>query len=70
MQLHRKDAAIILDTAQTHDAPIPAFEVVAERLERAVNEGRGELDHSGLAVLLEEDAGVRVNRATGRLAPR
>ena len=64
IRLHRKDASIILDTAQTHDALIPAFEVVAERLERAVDEGKGELDHSGLALLLEEDAGVSVNRTT------
>ena len=33
--------------------PIPAFAVVAEQLQRAVDAGDGELDHSGLFVELE-----------------
>ena len=63
IRLHRKDAGINLETAHELGAPIPSFEVVADALERAVKEGRGELDHSGLVVDLESDAGTTVHDA-------
>jgi 2-hydroxy-3-oxopropionate reductase len=54
-RLHRKDARIVLDSAQVSGSPIPAFRVVAAQLDRLVDEaGRGELDHSALFTLLDE----------------
>lgn len=64
IRLHRKDAGIILETARELGAPIPSFEIVADALERAVEGGRGELDHSGLVIGLEFDAGTTVRDAT------
>jgi 2-hydroxy-3-oxopropionate reductase len=53
IRLHRKDARIVEDAAQTTGTPIPSFAVVAEQLQRALDDGDGELDHSGLYVELE-----------------
>lgn len=59
-QLHRKDARIVRETARELGAPVPSFEIVADAFERLVAEGRGDLDHSALVTLLEDEAGVRV----------
>jgi 2-hydroxy-3-oxopropionate reductase len=52
--LHAKDARIILDTAATLGLDLPVFSVVAAELERLVELGRGDLDHSALITLLED----------------
>jgi len=54
VRLHRKDARIVVDAAREVGAPIPEFEVVAEQLQRLVDEGGGELDHAALYTLLSE----------------
>ena len=54
-RLHRKDARIVLDAAQSSGSPIPSFRAVATQLNRLVDEaGRGDLDHSALFTLLDE----------------
>jgi 2-hydroxy-3-oxopropionate reductase len=53
IRLHRKDARIVEDMAADTGTPIPSFAVVAAQLQRALDEGDGELDHSGLYVELE-----------------
>jgi 2-hydroxy-3-oxopropionate reductase len=53
IRLHRKDARIVEDMAVGTGTPIPSFAVVAAQLQRALDEGDGELDHSGLYVELE-----------------
>jgi 2-hydroxy-3-oxopropionate reductase len=53
IRLHRKDARIVEDMAAGTGTPIPSFAVVAAQLQRALDEGDGELDHSGLYVELE-----------------
>ena len=53
IRLHRKDARIVEAAASATGTPIPSFAVVAEQLQRAVDAGDGELDHSGLFVELE-----------------
>ena len=53
IRLHRKDARIVEGAATATGTPIPSFTVVAEQLQRAVDAGDGELDHSGLFVELE-----------------
>jgi len=53
IRLHRKDARIVEDAAAETGSPIPSFAVVAAQLQRALDDGHGELDHSGLYVELE-----------------
>jgi 2-hydroxy-3-oxopropionate reductase len=53
IRLHRKDARIVEEAAAATGTPIPAFAVVADQLQRAVDAGDGELDHSGLFIELE-----------------
>jgi 2-hydroxy-3-oxopropionate reductase len=53
IRLHRKDARIVEEAAAATGTPIPSFAVVAAQLQRAVEGGDGELDHSALFVELE-----------------
>lgn len=53
IRLHRKDARIVQEAAAETRTPIPSFAVVASQLQRALDDGDGELDHSGLYVELE-----------------
>jgi 2-hydroxy-3-oxopropionate reductase len=48
IRLHRKDARIVQDTAAAVGSPTPSFDVVTEALQRAVDAGDGEADHSAL----------------------
>jgi 2-hydroxy-3-oxopropionate reductase len=58
IRLHRKDARIIEEAASATGTPIPSFAVVLEQLQRAVEAGDGERDHSALyAELVREAAG-------------
>ena len=45
----------MLEAAEASGSPMPSFEVVAEQLDRLVDDaGRGDLDHSALFTLLDE----------------
>jgi 2-hydroxy-3-oxopropionate reductase len=55
IRLHRKDARIVEDAAAATASPIPAFAVVAGQLQRALDAGDGERDHSGLFSELERE---------------
>jgi 2-hydroxy-3-oxopropionate reductase len=57
--LHRKDARIVEDAARQAGSPIPTFEVVAAQLQRAVEAGDDQLDHSALFAELERTAAPR-----------
>jgi 2-hydroxy-3-oxopropionate reductase len=57
IRLHRKDARIVEDAAAETASPIPSFAVVAAQLQRAIDDGDGELDHSGLYLELERGTG-------------
>lgn len=63
--LHRKDARIIQGLARSVGVGTPGFDVAAAGYERLVERGDGDLDHSALLVLLEEEAGVRVAGGEG-----
>ena len=54
-RLHLKDARIVQRTAEQVGAQTPAFAVVAQALQRLVEEDGGELDHSALYTLVAED---------------
>jgi 2-hydroxy-3-oxopropionate reductase len=55
-RLHLKDARIVSDTARELGVPTPGFAPVEEELQRLVDEGKGDLDHSALITLLREDS--------------
>ena len=55
--LHRKDARIVEGAAAEAGSPIPSFAVVTEQLQKAVDAGDGDRDHSGLFAELEREAG-------------
>jgi 2-hydroxy-3-oxopropionate reductase len=58
IRLHRKDARIIEEAASATGTPIPSFAVVLDQLQRALDAGDGERDHSALyAELVREAAG-------------
>lgn len=59
VRLHRKDARIITDTAAELGVPVPGFAPVAEALQRLIDADRGDLDHSALVTLIEDEAGVQ-----------
>ncbi len=63
--LHAKDAHIILDTAARLGVDLPVFSVVADRFDRLVAAGGGDLDHSALITLLEAD-GIPADAASRR----
>jgi 2-hydroxy-3-oxopropionate reductase len=53
VSLHRKDARVVRTLAQSVGAPIPAFDIVADALDRLDRAGGGDLDHSALITLLD-----------------
>ena len=55
IRLHRKDARIVEDAAAATRSPIPGFAVVAHQLQRALEAGDGDRDHSGLFLELERE---------------
>ena len=57
IRLHRKDARIVSDAAAAAGSPIPSFAVVTDQLQRAVDAGDGELDHSALFRELDREGG-------------
>jgi 2-hydroxy-3-oxopropionate reductase len=58
IRLHRKDARIVESAAAEAASPIPSFAVVTEQLQKAVDAGDGDRDHSGLFAELEREAGA------------
>ncbi len=61
IRLHRKDARIVEETAAAVGAPIPAFQVVTEQLQRAIDAGDVEADHSALFAELERETQTSTN---------
>jgi 2-hydroxy-3-oxopropionate reductase len=57
VRLHRKDARIIESTARSLGLEQLVFEAVLARLERLVDAGDGELDHSALYLLAGRSGG-------------
>ena len=61
--LHRKDVGIVANTAKELGVPVPLVAIVADALDRLVQGGEGELDHSALVTLIEDRAGVKLGSA-------
>jgi 2-hydroxy-3-oxopropionate reductase len=60
IRLHRKDARIVEEAARASATPIPSFSIVTEQLQKAVDAGDGDRDHSALyaELLREADLGA------------
>lgn len=69
VELHVKDARIVLETARRLHVSVPGFAPVAGQLEALAARGDGNLDHSALITLVEGDA-ARGLEGTRRKAAR
>lgn len=58
IRLHRKDLGIALQTGKELSIPLFITSQIAEMMSALLATGRGELDHSALALLEEEMAGI------------
>ena len=58
VKLHRKDMNIALQTGRELSVPLPGSALVSTQMDALIARGEGELDHSGLALLLEGLAGL------------
>ncbi len=56
VRLHRKDARIVEDAATVTGTPIPSFTAVTAQLQKAVEAGDGDRDHSALYAELAREA--------------
>ncbi|UCE53151.1 MAG: NAD-binding protein, partial [Desulfobacterales bacterium] len=57
IRLHRKDLGIALQTGRELSLPLMTTSTVAELMNALIARGDGDLDHSGLALLLEQLGG-------------
>ncbi len=58
INLHRKDMGIVLQTGKELAVPLYGAAQVAAHMDAAIAQGNGELDHSALALLLENLSGI------------
>ncbi len=58
MPLGLKDVRLALDAGQGLGVPLPLAELIAAQMQAAIDEGKGELDWSGLGRLAAERAGL------------
>lgn len=63
LALGLKDIELILATGAAAQMPLPAADLVHNRLLTAMAKGRGELDMTALALGVSEDAGLRNSRS-------
>ncbi len=59
IKLHRKDMNIALQTGRTLSVPLPGTALVASQMDAIIAQGNGDLDHSALALFLQELSNVR-----------
>jgi 2-hydroxy-3-oxopropionate reductase len=64
IRLHQKDLRNALLAAEALKVPLPFTSLVQQVLVALVNGGRGDLDHSAIAMFIEELAGVEVKKHT------
>ena len=58
IKLHRKDMNIALQTGKDLSVPLPGSAIVACQMDAMLAQGKGELDHSALALFLESVSGL------------
>ena len=60
IRLHQKDLANALLTGKELGVPLPVTALVQQMLGALVNNGKGELDHSGIATFIEDMAATKI----------
>ena len=58
IRLHRKDMKIALQAGKEHSASMPGSLLVANQMDELIKQGKGELDHSSLALLIGKSSGI------------
>ena len=59
IRLHQKDLRNALLTAEAAHVPLPLTSLVQQMLITLINEGRGDLDHSAIVTLIEDQAAMQ-----------
>ncbi|SRR5579883_2004234 len=59
LSLGLKDVSLALQTAKASQMPLPIASLVHDRLTAAVANGKGDLDWTGLALTISEEAGLK-----------
>lgn len=62
IRLHQKDLRNALLAAESMKVPLPLTSLVQQMLMSLMNEGKGDLDHSGIVQFTEQLAGVQVEK--------
>jgi 2-hydroxy-3-oxopropionate reductase len=62
IRLHQKDLRNALLAAESMKVPLPLTGTVQQMLMALMNDGRGELDHSGIVTFIEDLAGAEVKK--------
>jgi 2-hydroxy-3-oxopropionate reductase len=70
VELHAKDARIVLQTARNLGVALPGFEAVAKQLEELIRRGDGLLDHSALITLVDEHSRSGLRARSRRELPQ
>jgi 2-hydroxy-3-oxopropionate reductase len=60
MNLHHKDLRNTLQAAESMDVPLPMTSLVQDMLTKLINDGKGDLDHSGIVQYIEEAANTEI----------
>ena len=61
IRLHQKDLANALLTGKELGVPLPVTALVQQMVGALVNNGKGELDHSGIATFIEDMANIKIS---------
>jgi 3-hydroxyisobutyrate dehydrogenase-like beta-hydroxyacid dehydrogenase len=61
LSLGLKDVTLALQTARDSQMPMPLASLLHDRLMAAVAKGRGDIDWTGLALEISEEAGIKEN---------
>lgn len=61
LSLGLKDVSLVLQTARSSQMPMPLASLLHDRLMAAVARGRGDIDWTGLALGISEEAGIKEN---------
>ena len=61
IRLHQKDLANALLTGKELGVPLPVTALVQQMVGALVNNGKGELDHSGIVTFVEDMAASKIS---------
>jgi 2-hydroxy-3-oxopropionate reductase len=62
IRLHQKDLRNALLAAESLKVPLPITSLVQQMIITLMNEGKGDLDHSGIVNFIEAMAGIEVRK--------